>query len=261
MLPIRSSRHVAISLSLCLPASFLVGLAVLTSSALALPTAPLKLSLDFKVPDRGVAGTTAGGGTRGRCLPETKVLVPLVPKTNLGLTVSDRPSFFAYVPAVSRATPESSAPESSKMAEFLLLSNDDQEVVYQATFTLPQNPGVVQYDLPEDAPALKAGSRYHWYITLSCDTAIGPSKNPSAQGWIERTALSSNLTKALKTTEPSKRPALYAEAGIWHETLTTLADLHRQNPKNTAVMADWTSVLKSVGLDAVASEPIANRCR
>ena len=246
MLLIKSLRYLAVSL-LCVPLG--IGLTVPFPAA-ALP-APFQISLDFRVPDRGTAGTTAGGGTRGRCLPETEVLVPLIPKTNLGLTLSDRPSFFAYIPPLTRA-----AAESPQKADFLLLGDDDREVVYQSSFTLPQKPGVIRYDLPADAPALKVGSRYHWYLTLVCSTAVGPS--PSAEGWVERVALSPNLNKALKVSEPSKRLALYAEAGIWHETLMTLADLHRQNPVSQGVKSDWRSVLKSVGLESVANQPIAS---
>jgi hypothetical protein len=233
----------------CLSAPLWVGIA--PPPAQALPQAPFQISLDFKVPDRGVAGTTAGGGTRGRCLPDTKVPISLIPKTNLGLTVSDRPSFFAYIPPLSQT-----ASQAPHRADFLLLGNDDQAVVYQASFDLPQKSGVVRYDLPADAPALKPGSRYHWYITLSCTTAVGPS--PSAEGWVERVTLAPNLTKALKASEPSKRLALYAEAGIWHETLTLLADLQRQAPSNQAVKSDWRSLLKSVGLESIAQEPIVH---
>jgi len=244
-----TSRYLAVSLS----GLQILLLAVTPTSALPVPS--VKLSLDFNVPDRGAPSTTSGGGTRGRCLPGTKTLMPLVPKTNLGLTTSDRPSFFAYIPPISRT-----APVTPNLAEFLLLSDDDQEVVYQATFPLPDQAGIVQYDLPEDAPALKPGSRYHWYITLSCDTSGSASSNPSAEGWIERAAVSPNLTKALKAAEPSKRAAVYAEAGIWHETLTTLADLRRRNPNSATVLSDWRSVLKSVGLESMADEPIAS-CR
>ena len=233
----------------CLCGSLWVGFTTLAPAS-ASPTAPFRISLEFKVPDRGTAGTTAGGGTRGRCLPETKLPIPLIPKTNLGLTASDRPSFFAYVPAHSPAA------EAPQTADFLLLGDDDREVVYQATFDLPQKPGVVRYNLPAEAPALKVGSRYHWYITLACNTAMGPS--PSAEGWVERVALTPNLTKALKASEPAKRLALYADAGLWHETLATLADLHRQNPTNQKVRSDWSSVLRSVGLESVSNEPIAS---
>ena len=55
---------------------------------------------------------------------------------------------------------------------------------------------------------------------------------------------------------PRERVALYVANGIWHEALTTLAELHYAEPKNAAISKDWASILHEVGLDAIATEPI-----
>ena len=47
---------------------------------------------------------------------------------------------------------------------------------------------------------------------------------------------------------------LYGSAGVWFDALTTLALLRDQEPENyTAV---WKEFLASVGLEAIASEPL-----
>jgi hypothetical protein len=249
----KSSRYQTILyLALLIPSLGLSGLSA-QASPVANPStiaSPLKLSLKFKVPKRGAPTSTAGGASRGSCAAANKAasqpaLTSLKPSTRLGLTVAERPSFFVYVPQ-----------SPAKTAGFLLLSDDDTKVVYETTFALPSTAGIVRFDLPNDAPALQVGKQYHWYITTLCNTTTGTSGSPTVEGWIERTVPDVALTKALQKTLPGNRPNLYAEAGIWHETLATLADLQQQYPQNTRFLKDWREVLQSVGLDAVATAPL-----
>lgn len=212
-------------------------------------TTPKKFSLNFKPPKRGAPRSTAGGATRGACLAGSRALVPLMPKESIGLTVAERPSFFVYTP-----------PTRNQTAEFLLLTKDDTEVVYQTTFTLPKQAGVIRFDLPKEAPALKVGQEYHWFITLQCDPNRGPSGNPTIEGWVERIEPTPALTQALTTAPPENLPGIYAEAGIWHETLTSLADRRRDTPDNPKLLSDWRDLLRSVGLDGVATEPLVECC-
>lgn len=234
----------------------LVGLSVLATAGVAISSAPVSLagitriasaSIKFNAPKKGAPPATAGGATRGFCLAESdRIPVSLVPvKQNLGVTLAAHPSFFFYVPE-SRA----------KTAHFLLLTDEGQTIVFEEKIALPQKSGIVQYDLPEAAPALEVGKSYHWYITLTCDDT-GPSGNPSIEGWVERVE-DVALTKRLEKTAQSVRPEIYAQSGIWHESLKSLAELQRQSPENTKVRADWRNLLQSVGLDAIANEPLAN---
>lgn len=212
-------------------------------------TAPVRVSLNFKVPKRGTPPKTAGGATRGACVSQKQMLVPLIPPDRLGLTLQERPSFFFHAPK-----------SPAQQADFILLTEDDSEVVYQTTLTLPQQPGIARFDLPATAPALEAGKRYHWFMTVICDPTGGPNGNPSIEGWVERVAPERTLTKALTQAKPGDRPAVYAEAGIWHETLASLADLRRRNPDNSKLANDWSLLLKSVGLNALAAEPLVECC-
>ncbi len=176
------------------------------------------------------------------------MLTPLVPKDQVGLTFSARPSFFLFVP--------SGGP---KTIDFLLLNDDGSEIIYQNVITLTSSPGVVRFDLPTDAPALKSGKQYYWYFTLNCDPAKGPSGNPSVEGWIERVAPDATIAKQLAQAKPGDRPAIYAESGIWFETLTSLADLRQKTPGDGKLVEDWQTLLKSVGLEAVATEPLVEK--
>jgi hypothetical protein len=243
----RSRYFTAISLSILLPIVAVANLVQAQPSQSGIKIASIYgANIKFKSPKNGAPPATAGGATRGRCLSGTKTMTALTPKDHIGQTIAERPSFFVAVPR-----------SPAKTAELLLLNADGTDVVYQKLFPLPITPGIVRLNLPKDAPALQVGKRYQWFVTLNCNPR-DPSGNPTVEGWIERIEPSLTLKKALAKTELKQRPDLYAESGIWHETLAALADLRRQTPNNSKVQSDWQELLKSAGLDAVANELLAN---
>lgn len=207
-----------------------------------------KISQAFKPPNRGTPKSTVGGATRGGCTPTGQSIVSLMPDTKLGLTFSEHPTFFWYVPAMSAQT-----------AEFLLMGSDDTEVVYQATITLSQAPGIVSFKLPANvAPALQSGKTYHWYLSIACNPEDTNSIAASVEGWVERTAPSPDLLKRLNKAAERDRPVMYAEAGIWHEAITALANLRQSNPNNAKINSDWQEMLKSIGLNQIVDQPLVH---
>ncbi|MBD2357575.1 DUF928 domain-containing protein [Tolypothrix sp. FACHB-123] len=215
---------------------------------------PWLISQAFKPPQRGTAPPSAGGATRGSyCVQKNQLLTPLLPKENIGLTFSERPTFFWHVPA-----------NTVKTAQFSILAEGDEnsiedDVVYEATLNVPNKAGIMKFTLPEGSSPLKVGKRYHWYLTLICDRQ-NPPRNPSTEGWVERTQPEATLSKALEQADIRKRPALYAEAGIWHEALTSLVELRCAEPNNFKVTSDWRRFFLSVNLSQFASEPILDCC-
>lgn len=202
------------------------------------------ISQGFKPPKRELPPPSVGGATRGdSCLQKSKHLTPLIPKERLGLTFAERPTLFWHLPA-----------SSVKTAEFVLLDDQDQSEVYQTTVTLPNKPGIFGFRLPESAPPLEVGKRYHWYLTLICNQR-NPSQNPTSEGWVERTQPDPTLSIALARTPLKKRPGLYAKAGVWHEALTTFIELRRTQPNDRQIRDDWQKFLQSVDLNKFASTP------
>ncbi|AFY35341.1 DUF928 domain-containing protein [Calothrix sp. PCC 7507] len=204
-----------------------------------------QISQGFKPPKRDLPPASVGGATRGNyCLQKSKQLIPLIPREKLGLTFAERPTFFWYLPAAS-----------VKTAQFVLLADQDQSQVYETTLNLPNRSGIIGFRLPESAPTLEVGKRYHWYLALICSEQ-NPSKNPTSEGWVERTQPELTLSKALAQAELRKRPALYAKAGIWHEALTTFIELRRTEPNNQKIKDDWRKFLQSVGLNGLTTAPL-----
>lgn len=188
------------------------------------------------------------GGASGRSfVQQGKPLTALIPKTQLGLTVAEYPTFFINVPQASEQT-----------GEFTLLDEDDK-IVYETRLTLPSRAGVVSFSLPNTgtlAP-LEVGKPYQWYFTIVYDFN-DHSEDISVQGWIQRVEPSLDLIKKLEQAAPKNRPALYAAAGVWHETLASLAELRRDTPNDATLAQQWAELLKleAVELDEIAQEPL-----
>jgi hypothetical protein len=49
---------------------------------------------------------------------------------------------------------------------------------------------------------------------------------------------------------------LYAEAGLWLDTIASLADLRNASPNDSSLVTDWEDLLKAVNLGTVAKEPL-----
>jgi hypothetical protein len=212
---------------------------------------PWQISQAFKPPKRADPPPSAGGSTRGSsCLQKKTKLVSLLPPNKLGLTLAERPTFFWFVPQTS-----------VKTAKFILLADKDKDdnVFYETTLKLPNQPGIISFTLPNTAPKLPVGKTYHWYLTIVCNSRDA-STNPWVDGWVERTQANASLSAALAKAQPQQLPRLYAEAGIWHEALASSIQLRRTDPKNLRTRMNWQTFLKSVNLSALTSEPFIDCC-
>ncbi|NJO66632.1 MAG: DUF928 domain-containing protein [Leptolyngbyaceae cyanobacterium RM1_405_57] len=64
------------------------------------------------------------------------------------------------------------------------------------------------------------------------------------------------MLSQVEAAQPQEIPVIYAAAGTWHEALSTLVDLNRANPNDPTVNANLDELLGSVGLEAIANEPL-----
>ncbi|MDJ0735272.1 MAG: DUF928 domain-containing protein [Nostocaceae cyanobacterium] len=209
-----------------------------------------KISQAFNPPDRGRLETAAGGATRDgyvSCSQVNKVIKPLMPEQNLGLTLSDRPTFFWHKTKSSGTT-----------AEFFL-ANKDREQVYQTSIKLPDKGGIFAFTLPADAPALESGKLYQWFLEVNC-TSSDFNQIPVVGGWVEKIEPSVAVKKQLENADSTKQSAIYTQAGIWHESIATLAQLRCNNPNDFTVKGNWSKFLNSVGFQDLVSQPLLNSC-
>lgn len=197
---------------------------------------------------QGLPGRRVGGGTRGDCYVGEKTLTALIPKNNLGLTVSANPTFFFYVPQSSNA----------QLVEFVLRDENDQ-LVYEQQLKTNGPSGIVSFSLAEASVSerLDINQKYQWYFSIICNPQ-NRAHDVSVNGWVQRVEPTPTLTRELEAVTLPERAALYAEAGLWHDALTTLAQLRYSRPYDSTLAAQWAQLLQSVGLDEVAQEPLVN---
>ncbi len=201
-------------------------------------------------PDIGEPGRRGEAGSRRPCGDNNqevkttqKPLTAIVPISTSakspvvwGLTTSEHPTFWFYVPYSASAT----------YAEFVLEDATENQTKYK--IPIKNTPGVVNFKLPDTSTPLVVDKQYRWYFNIYC------KENNEILGYVEgnvqRKSLSPTLKTQLEKATPRQKVAIYASNGIWHEAITTLAQ------QRSTSKADWASLLQSIGLENLASEPI-----
>ncbi|GAA6616172.1 DUF928 domain-containing protein [Scytonema sp. NUACC26] len=209
-----------------------------------------------------VSGRRAGMGSRDNCPAVATALTALIPlreeqgvskqtdKSSAGivegLTTSERPTFWFYMPYTQN---------SKASAEFSLQDSAGNDI-YKGAVTLPANPSIIGVSLPSNT-SLQLGKTYRWYLKVRCDRQRTASVPIYVEGDIQRVNLDSRIVQELQaTTDTQQKVAIYAEEGIWFDSLTMLAQLYLSNPKDASIAANWQSLLQSVNLDNVATAPL-----
>jgi hypothetical protein len=241
-----SSYVATFSVALC------VALAPFSLETPPLSAQPLYVSIKFPRTPVGAPRTAIGGGTRGgRLMSEVSLSSPLTvlsPQNNIVTTVSDQPTLYWYIPKTE-----------AKSADFVVY-NPEGKLVYQTKVALEGIPGVVKLSLPRTL-GLKIGQEYDWTLTLEYNPE-NEEQYRSVGGKLKRTALTSTQKAQLALArQPLKQAEVYAQAGIWQETISILAQLHFDRPSDRNINAAWKELLESVELKEIANAPLVECCR
>jgi hypothetical protein len=209
-----------------------------------IPFTTAEARITFKAPEGLEApGRRVAGGSRA---PQDKIcstgqnpLTAVVPNSNVQLTTQENPNLFFYVP------------QTSATLELVLR---DQEKEYKQTYKPSEKGGIVS--IPFNQASLELGKEYRWSFSIICNPKER-SKDKFVEGAIKRVKTPPELANKLTTASPQERANLYAEAGIWQDSLASLAQSVSSNP-SMELKAEWQALLtsKSVGLDNLVSEPL-----
>jgi hypothetical protein len=183
-----------------------------------------------------------GGGlnpSNPSCKSTSKPLTALIPVKNPVLTAREDPTFLFYVPYAS---------DEVRLGEFSLLVWPGEETrLYKTRFTLPQTPGIVSITLPS-APeyTLKEGQYYHWYFKLYCQTNTSSQPDLDVNGWVQRVTLTPERERKINAATPD----------VWYDASANLAQSLRASPQDARLRNDWVNLLKSIGSEDLAQEPL-----
>ncbi len=209
----------------------------------------------FAPPNNPAPATSKGGGVRtgDQCFSDattdSPTVTPLLPATEIGLTVAEHPMIFVYIP------------NSSVKQAFFSLQDEAGNQHYQTQFSLPQKSGVIGIQVPNEAPPLEIGTKYQWSFVMICGEQLEPD-SPSVTGWVERTAVSDPTWMNVETVGATLELASsLGQAGLWYDMLAALAQLRQTQPDDSNIAQIWETELTSAGLGAIANQPLVNSAR
>lgn len=204
---------------------------------------------------QGLPGRRLGGGTRSDRLfvGDYAYLTALITSDNVSVTAAERPTLLFYVPEML----------SANAVEFVLRDAND-ELVYDATFEVAADGGVVSIDTATavDMPELTPNENYSWYFSVvpnaadrAHDVAVhGSVRRVEMAEWLHQQDVDVALLDEFSSLAPlEKVRVLYQQANMWHDAALMLEALHRAEPQNTAIAAEWSRLLESAGLVTVTS--------
>jgi len=179
-----------------------------------------------------------------QCLQGKLPLTALIPESQLGLTTVSNPTLFFYVP-------QTSAPELE-----LVVQNENQQEVYTQKYKPSNKAGIISIRLPVNS--LAVNKQYKWKLSVICNPT-DKSQNKVVAGLVERRLPDSQLVKKLQRATGQERAILYAAAGIWHDALTTVAQMRYLLPNNQTLASDWEELLTTTGVRLnrkIAQQPL-----
>lgn len=219
------------------------------SSSLAGENNYREISLNFPATgkNRGAPAATVGGGTRSddtTCLNIQEGEIPLVAlmpnRENVAKTATATPNLYWYIPKTKATTGE------------LVLVDENNQEIYFNRFALPKQAGIIKLSIPAKAN-LKPGHTYSWSMMVICDSRYR-NRDKYVEGTLEYVSLEAEVKSQLKNIAPLEQAKLYAQAGIWVETLDLLAQMRGEKPQ------DWRQILTSVGLEKLVNLPVVGCC-
>ncbi|MDY7020128.1 MAG: DUF928 domain-containing protein [Cyanobacteriota bacterium] len=203
----------------------------------------IRTRVNFQPSSDGVPDGSASGGSRGNL----GLLLPVNPKSPegkiqymLGLTTQANPTFFIYV-----------GKRDTDKVNFTIIDQETQTTIYETEIDMSGDSGIISINLPANVASLEIGKTYNWVVGAIEENAL-----ETANGSIKRVELNPTVSSQLENADPLDQAVLYAENGIWFDTLEILAEQKQSQPDNEIFAAEWSELLKSVGLEDMATKPL-----
>lgn len=192
----------------------------------------------YKPPRRGTPRALVGGGSRGTGtgLSPLSLIVP----DHIGLTVKEQPSLYWYL----------SEPISNRV-EFTLIDNLAIQPLLEINIGTQIKSGVHHIRLTDYGVRLTPGRQYWWFVAIVPDPDHR-SKDTIAGGAIKYIEPPEALTTRLAQASKVKAPHIYAETGIWYDSLSAISDLIDDTPNDIELRKQRASLMKQVGLEEIA---------
>ena len=226
---------------LCLLAS---GLVFIMFSSIDIPAGSAGQTQESSQNNNGWPTRRVGGGSREGCGTNSpnQFCVPvmaMIPEY-LAVTATDTPTLFFRIPSLRSPT--------GVQMEFVLRDGSDR-LVYETTFAASPEGGSLALHLPKtgEFQGLKIDENYHWYFSIIYDPT-DRAHDDVVEGWLRREVIPESLARQLQTATPMEQVALYEDAQLWTEAISTLALLRQSQPNNPILAEKWQQLLGELEL-------------
>lgn len=191
--------------------------------------------------NRGLPGGTVGGGSRGGTVCSSQEpLLAFVPDSHVLKTTDSKATLWFYVPDSEMLT----------HAELIVYDEHDNAVV-DTTFSVEEQAGLfgVNLNLMEEGQHISLGKDYRWFFSLICPG--NRAADISVDGWVQSTALSSDVSSELSVADPLEQAALYVQEGLWSEALSLMLS-EQYGDLDAPTLEGWMSIMQSMSPIPVA---------
>ena len=199
--------------------------------------------------------TGAGGASRNDSLgPNSKnikpqsnptapaAILPVLPQSFFGTTVSERPNIFVYLP------------ESTAKEAIFSLKDAHGNTLHEINLPVSGKAEVISLEVPV---TLEVEQNYQWFLALKIDGLLSP-RTPYVDGWIQRILPNPELLQAMQEKDELKQATAFGKHGVWYDCIATLAKLRTKEPNNEALNQHWSELLASVQLKEIDKAPIVS---
>ncbi|GAB4355324.1 MAG: hypothetical protein Fur0042_24570 [Cyanophyceae cyanobacterium] len=191
--------------------------------------------------------SSTGTASRDGSPTRSRLIVPQ--DSQLGLTLSQRPTFLAYVAEV----------DPTGTASFAITRDGTEEAVCSARI---ENIAANRFLRLESCADLAIGQTYRWTLSLPKPTGDTATERTTLQGFVH---VADGATQGGPGADVTgiDRVIQYGKAGVWYEAVAEMATLWETSPNSLQVMSDWASMLAVAGLNldpaTLRATPIAAR--
>lgn len=201
------------------------------------PASPVSTPV-YQPPLRGAPGGRVGGGTRG--IGDELITLLVLAPNHVGLTVQEQPTLYWYLSKPTNLPIEVTVIEDQAISPLL-----------EKRISVPIQAGINRIRLADDGASLSLGKQYRWFVA-AIPATDRRSQDMIAGGIIERIDVPEGLRVKLSQAGKQNTPQIYAESGIWYDTILAISELIEGNPEDRVLRRQRAALLEQVGLSEVA---------
>lgn len=192
----------------------------------------------YRPPQANAPKVRVDGRVRGTddALLTLTVLAP----EHVGQTTKTQPSLFWYQSKANQTR-----------FELTLSESKNPEPVLEVKFHSMPSDGIQRLRLADHGVTLKTGVEYRWSVAMVVDEQ-NRSKDIVASGVIKHVETPDSLKKRLASASDTDLPFIYADEGMWYDSLESLSDLIDREPAQRVLHEHRAVYFMQVGLNDAA---------